>query len=133
MLATRINTGFPRSMLLFVLHRCWWFGCVVEEDSVDAGDFGGDALYQVVDEVVGQVLDGDFDDVDGVDGADDAGPVEGAFAVFDAGGFEIRDDGEILPDFAFEAVFGEFFTKDGIGFADGFQTVTGDGAGAADA
>ena len=63
----------------------------------------------------------------------DAGPVKGALAVFDAGGFEVRNDGEILPYFAFEAVLCELLAENGVGFADSFEAVAGDGAGAADA
>ena len=83
---------------LFVFHRGGWFGRVVDEDAVDAGDFGGDAGCEALDEVLGEVLGGDFHYVYGVDGADDARPVEGALAVLDAGGLEVRDDGEVaLP------------------------------------
>ena len=82
--------GSPRFCKLFVLHRCRGLGGEVIEDAVDAGNLCDDALHQVVDQVCGQMLDSDFHDVGGVDGADDAGPVKGALAVFDAGGFEIR-------------------------------------------
>ena len=37
-----------------------------------------------------------------------------------------------MPDFAFQAVLGEFFAQDGVALAEGFQPVAGDGAGAAD-
>ena len=78
------------------------------------------------------MLDGDFHYVGGVDGADDARPVEGALAVLYAGRLEVRNDCEILPNLAFKAVLGEFLTEDCVRFAYGFQTVSGDGAGAAD-
>ena len=117
----------------FIFHRCRGLRCVVDQNSVDAGHFRSDALYQVVDQLCGKVLYGYFHNVGRVDGADDAGPLEGTFPVGDAGRLEIRDDGEILPYLAFQAVLRKFFAKDGIGFADGFEAVTGNGADAANA
>ena len=133
MFGTRINTDFFLGVFLFVLHRCGGLGNEVVEDAVDAGNFCEDAADDVVNEFRLQVLDSDFHDVGGVDGADDAGPVKGALAVFDAGGFEIRNDGEVLPYFAFEAVLCELLAEDSVGFADSFEAVAGDGAGAANA
>ena len=118
---------------LFVLNRCRGLGSEIIEDAVDAGNLGDNALHQVVDQLCGQVLDSDLHDVGGVDGADDAGPVKCALAVFDAGGLEVRNDGEVLPYLAFEAVLCELLAEDSVGLADSFETVAGDGAGAADA
>ena len=56
-----------------------------------------------------------------------------ALAVLDAGGLEVRNDGEVLPYFALEAVLGELFAEDRVGFADCFESVAGDRAGAANA
>ena len=125
-------TGFLRLLLLFVFHRGGGLWREVVKDAVDAGDLGGDALHEAVDQVGGEVLYGNFYDVHGIDGADDAGPVEGALAVLDAGGLEVGHDGEVLPDFALKAVFGELFAKDGVGLADGLEPVACDGAHAAD-
>ena len=118
---------------LFVLNRCRGLGGEVVEDAVDAGDLGDDALDEVVDQGIGQVLDSDFHDVGGVDGADDAGPVKGALAVLDAGGLEVRNDGKVLPYLALETVLGKLLAEDGVGLADCSEAVAGDGAGATDA
>ena len=85
----------------------------------------------MVDQLIGQVLNCDFHNIGGVDGTDDARPVEGALAVLDAGGLEVRNDGEVLPYFALEAVLGKLFAKDRVGFANCFESVAGDRAGAA--
>ena len=115
----------------FVLYCCGRLRCIVIEYSVDAGYFGGDSLYQMVDQLCGQVLYGNLYNVGGVDGADDARPVKCALAVFDAGGFEVGHNSEVLPYFAFQAVLCELFAKDGIGLTNCFETVAGDCAGAA--
>ena len=125
--------GNIHSSQLFVLDRCGGLGSEIIEDAVDTRDLGDNSLHQVVDQLCGQVLNSDFHNVGGVDGADDAGPVKGAFAVLDAGGLEIRNDGEVLPYLALEAVLCKLLAENGVGLADCFETVAGDSAGAADA
>ena len=97
------------------------------------GDFGGDPGDELLDE--GEVQLGRLggDGVHGVDGADDHGPVIGPLAVGDAGGLEVGDDGEILPDLLVQTVLGELLPQDGVGLPDGLQPVPGDGADAANA
>jgi len=51
--------------------------------------------------------------------------------ISDADGLEIRNRGEVLPDFAFKAEVFEFLAEDRVAFADDFEAVTGDGAKAA--
>ncbi len=78
------------------------------------------------------MLDGHFHNISGVDGADDAGPVEGALAVLDAGGLEVRNNGKVLPYLALKACLGELLAEDRVGFADCLEAVTRDRAYAAD-
>ena len=81
----------------------------------------------------GHVFHGGGHGVHGVHGADDDGEGIGTLAFAHAHGAEVRHGGEVLPHLAFEAVLGEFFTQDGVGFAHAFEAVTGDGAEAAHA
>ena len=69
------------------------------------------------------MLDCYFNNIGRVDRTDDARPVKGPLAVGHAGGFEIRNDGEVLPDLAFQPVFGELFAQDGVALAERLQTV----------
>ena len=92
-----------------------------------------DTVSDVLHQFEGNIFHRGGDGILGVDGTDDDRPVEGPFPVPDAGGFEIRHYGEVLPYFSFQPVLREFFPQDGIAFPNGFQTVTGDGAGAAHA
>ena len=120
-------------MELFPLDRCGGLGGEIPEDAVDALDFGGDAADDLLEE--GEVQLGGLggDGVHGIDRTDDDGPVPGALAVGDAGRLDVGHDGEVLPDLLIQAVLGKLLTQDRVGLADGFQTVAGDGADAADA
>ena len=71
--------------------------------------------------------------VGGIDRADDDGIGKGTLAVLNADGFEIRYRGEVLPDLAFQSVLRKFLAEDRVGFSDGFQSVSGDRAEAANA
>ena len=57
----------------FPLNRADGLGCKVVEDAVDAFYLVGDAVGDVVQERVGDLLDGGGHGVGGVDGADDGG------------------------------------------------------------
>ena len=92
------------NLQLFILYSCRRLRREIVKNTIYAGDLCDDTLNEVVDQLVRQVLDGDFHDIGGVDGTDDARPVEGALAVLDAGGLEVRNDGEVLPYFALETV-----------------------------
>ena len=59
---------------LFPLNGSGGFGGEVEEDAVDAGDFGGDAVRDMVQEGVGDFFNGGGHGIPGIDGADDGGP-----------------------------------------------------------
>ena len=93
----------------------------------------GDAVGDAGEEVIGDGLNGGGHGVAGIDRAEDAGPLIGALAVTDAGGLEVRHDGEILPDFALQSGVGKFLAQDCVRFTDGGEAVAGDGADAADA
>ena len=92
-----------------------------------------DAVHDVLHHAEVQLGHLGGDGIHGVDGPDDNRPVEGTLAVDDAGGLDVGHYGEVLPDLALQAVLGEFLTEDGVGFPNGLQTVTGDGADTADA
>ena len=81
-LETRCLCRFQSFCVLLIFHRSWWFWGVVEEDAVDAWYFGNDTVYQVVDQVVGEVFDCYFHNICGVDGTDDAWPVKCSLTVF---------------------------------------------------
>lgn len=53
--------------------------------------------------------------VDGAYGTNDAAPLEGTLAVLDTGGFEIRNDREVLPDLIRQAVLIDLLTEDRAG------------------
>ena len=117
---------------LFPLDGSGGLGGEVHQDAVDAGDFVGDAVRDMVQEGVGDFLNGGSHGVPGVDGADNGGPTLIAFAVLDAHALQIGHGDEVLPDLAGKAVLVELLPEDGIGLPQGLQTVTSDGTQAAD-
>ena len=66
---------------LFPLDGSGWLRSQIIQHSVDAGNFVGDAVYDLAEEGVGDLLDGGGHGVLRVDGADDAGPLEAAEAI----------------------------------------------------
>lgn len=64
---------------------------------------------------------------------DDAAPLERSFTVLNSRGLEIRNHGEILPYFTFQTILRELLPKNGIGLANGFQTIPCDCTRAANA
>ena len=128
-----INEGFSGYRQLFKLNRAGRLGRDVIEAAVDAGDLVGDPVGDLIQQFPVYMLDGRGDRVFGIDGADDAGPFKSSLSVLDAGRLEGRNDREVLPDRLVEACLGELFAEDGVGLPDRFQSVTGDGTGAADA
>ena len=105
---------FQRGIVLFPLDGAGGFRGEVVEDAVDAGDLSDDALGDVVEERVGDLLDGGSHRIAGVDGTDDDGPVPRALVVADTSGLVIGHDGEVLPYFALEAVLGKLLAEDGV-------------------
>ena len=101
-------------LLLLPLDGAGGFRGEVVEDAVDAGDLGDDALGDVVEERVGDLLDGGSHRIAGVDGTDDDGPVPRALVVADTSGLVVGHNGEVLPYFALEAVLGKLLAEDGV-------------------
>ena len=101
-------------LLLLPLDGAGGFRGEVVEDAVDAGDLGDDALGDVVEERVGDLLDGGSHCIAGVDGTDDDGPVPRALVVADTSGLVVGHNGEVLPYFALEAVLGKLLAEDGV-------------------
>jgi len=117
---------------LFPLNGAGGLGGEVEEDAVDAVDFGGDAVGDFVEHCVGDFFDGGGHGVGGVDGTDDGRPAFIAAFVLDADALDVGDGDEVLPDLAGEACVVEFFTQDCICFTQCVQAVAGDGTEATD-
>ncbi len=113
---------------LFPLNGGAGLGGEVIEYAVDAGDLGGDASGDVLQQREGDVLDGGGHRVDGIDRAQDDGVGVGAGAVLHADRTEIGYDGEILPDLIRQPVLRKFLAQDGVRLAHGLQPVAGDGA-----
>ena len=127
--------SFPFSVserFLFPFDGSAGLGSEVIEHTVDIFDLRGDAFGDVLEQCKGNVLHRGGHCVGGVDGTDDDGISECALAVLYADRFEIRHSGEVLPDLAFQTVFGKFLTENGVGFPDSLEAVTGDSAEAAD-
>ena len=80
----------------------------------------------------GNVLDRGGHGVAGIDGAEDDRPRIAPLPVGHAGGFEVRNNGEILPHLTGEPRLRELLTQNGIRLAHGLQAVTGDGTDTAD-
>ena len=125
--------GFFRLLKLFPLDGADGLGGQVVEDAVDALNFVGDALGDVLQQLEGDVLHGGGHSVGGVDGADDGGPCIVALAVSDADGLHVGHGDKVLPDLAGKAVELKLLAEDSVSLAQGVQTVTGDGAKAAHA
>ena len=61
-----------------------------------------------------------------IDGTDDDRPVERTCIIAYTYGFEVRHNREVLPNLLVQSGFLEFFTQDGIRFANRFQPVACD-------
>ena len=93
----------------------------------------GDPVGDLVQDLVGDLLDGGGHGIGGVDGADDGRPALVAALVLDTDGLDVGNGDEVLPDLLGQAALVELLAQDGVGLAQGLQTVTGDGTQAADA
>ena len=118
-------------MVLLPLDGSGGLGGQVIEDAVDALDLGDDTAGDMVQQLIGNRLDGRGHGVRGIHSADDGAPLVHPLAVLHAHALKVRNRGEVLPDLSRKARFIKFLPQDGIGFPDRLQTVTGDGAGAA--
>ena len=105
----------------------------VVQHAVHARNLRDDALRDVMQQLVRDLLDGGGHRVAGIDGTDDDRPVPAALVVLDTRGLIVGNDGEVLPDLALQAILREFFAQDGVALTQGLQPVARDGAGAADA
>ena len=114
------------------LNRPRRLGRQVVQHPVHAVHLVGDAVGDLLEEGEGHVLDSGGHGVNGVDGTEDDRPGVGALAVPDADGFQVGDDGEVLPDLTGETRLLELFPQDSVGLPDGLQAVPSDGAQAAD-
>ena len=99
-----------------------------EADAVDALDLMGNAVGDVVQQRVGDFLDGGGHGVGGVHRADDGRPALVTLAVTHANTGKVGHGDEILPHLAGQASLVELLTEDGIGLTQSVETVAGDGA-----
>ena len=105
----------------------------VVEDTVDAGDFVADSVGGAGEYVGGEAEPVGGHGVFGGDGAEGADFFVGAFVALDADGADGQQVDEGLPDVAVEAGLGDLVDEDGVGFAEGVEALSGDGADAAHA
>ena len=117
---TRVSDFFN----LFPLNRSDRLGGEIHYDAVDAFDLVGDAVGDMVQEGVGDLLDGGGHGVGGVHRADDCRPALIALAVAHADALEVGHGDEILPDLAGKAVLVELLSEDSVGFSQGVQAVS---------
>ena len=87
-------------------------GGQVKEDAVDALDLGGDAGNDLVENGIGDLLDGGGHSVLGVHGADDGGPALVAALFLHANALDVRHSNEILPGLLSQAALVELVTQD---------------------
>ena len=112
----------------FPLDRTGRLRCDIVEDSVDAFDLGGDAGADLMENCIGDLLDGCGHSVLGVYGADDSGPALKAAFVLNADRLDIGDNYEILPYLLCKSADSEFLAEDRVCLAECVETVAGDRA-----
>ena len=103
------------------LNRPRRLGRQVVQHSVHAIHFVGDAVGNLLEEGEGHILHGGGHSIHRVDRTEDDRPGVGTLAVPDADGFQVGDDGEILPDLTGQPRLLELLPQDSIGFPNGFQ------------
>ena len=128
-----VFTGFSAFRALFPLNGRGRLGAEVVEDAADAGDLGLHAARNGLEKLPVKTGNARGHGVGGVHSADDDRPELGALAVHDAGGADVGDDREVLPDLRVHAGLCELLAEDGVGLTHGGETVAGDRADAPDA
>ena len=118
---------------LFPLNSADRLGSQIQQHTVDTGNLVGDAVGNVVQDGVRNLLDGSGHSILGVDSADDCGPAFVAALVFNANALDVGHGDEILPYLFAQTVLVELFAQDSVSFAQSFQTVAGDSTQAANA
>ena len=83
----------------------------------------GDPVSDLVQNLVGDLLNGSRHGVLGVDRADDCGPAFVTALVLDTDTLDVGNCNEVLPDLFAQTALVEFVTQDGICFTQSFQTV----------
>ena len=116
----------------FPLDGAGGLGREVVQYAVDALDLVRDTSDDLVQNGVGDLLDGGGHCVLGIDGADDGGPALVAAVVLHTDALDVGDGDEILPGLFCKAALVELIAQDGICLAQGVQTVARDGAKATD-
>ena len=109
---------------LFPLNRPGRLRGQIQHYAVDAFYLMGDPGGDVVEEGIGDLLDGGRHGVGGVDRADDGRPALVALAVLYADTLHVRHGNEVLPDLAGKAVLVELLSEDSVGFSQSVQAVS---------
>ena len=108
----------PRANALFPLNRADRLRGEIVENAVDAVDLVGDAVGNLVENGVGDLLDGGGHRVARVDGADDGGPALVSAAVLDAHALDVGHGDEVLPNLFGKTVLIELLAENGVCLAE---------------
>ena len=109
---------------LFPFDGCWWFGCEVVEDSVNAIYFVDDAVGDGFEEFKGERESLGGHGVFAGYSAQNDGLLVGSFITHDADTADIEECGVGLPDAFVEARFEELFAENPVGFLSDFDSLT---------
>ena len=92
----------------------------------------GDPVGDMVQQGVGDLLDGGGHSILGVNSTDDCGPAFVTALIADADALDIGDSDEVLPDLLCQTVLVELIAQDCVSLTQSVQAVAGDGTQAAD-
>ena len=114
------------NMLLFPLDGCRRFRTHIIANAVNVFNFCQDTVSDFQQDGPIKLFDGCSHSVNSVYGTDDYRPFKGTSVVTNTYGFEVRNNGEVLPYGFVKTSVSKFFTKDCVSFTNCFQTVTSD-------
>ena len=110
-------TGLFRPVGSLPLNSADGLGSKVIKNAVDAFYFVGDPVSDLVQDLVGDLLDGGGHGILGIHSTDDGGPAFVAALVLYADTLDIGHGDEVLPYLLCQAVLVELFPQDGVGLA----------------
>ena len=118
--------GYPEIKILFPLNSSDRLRGEVEKDTVDTLYLVGDAVGNMMEEGIGNLLDSSRHSVGSVYGSDDCRPAFVTAFVFYTYALDIGNDNKILPNLAFKSVLCKFFAENSVCLSECVETVTGD-------
>ena len=92
----------------------------------------GDPVGDLVQDLIGDLLNGGGHSVLGVNRTDNGGPAFITAFILNANALDVGNSDEVLPHLFVQTALIELFAQDRIGFTQSFQTVTGNGTQTAD-